>query len=84
MSVDLVYPNESVLTGSDLLGAPQMPFRLEGESEKTWFFDADLAARTARAFEDDRPTGRPWAVRGRANIGGKKKPVISKSDIRVL
>ena len=83
MSVDVLYPNGAVLTGSYLLGSPQLPCRMEAESERTWYVDADLAARTARAFEEDRKTGRPWAVRGQAKLGGKKT-VASKKDIRVF
>jgi hypothetical protein len=83
MSVDLRFPNGSVMTGSYLPGSPELPSRIEGGSERTWLIDADLAVRTARAFEENTVTGRSWAVRGQAKVDGKKKPVVSKNDILV-
>jgi hypothetical protein len=84
LSIGLLYPNGAVLTNGYVLNSPELPYRIEGESEQTWYFDPGAAAHGAQTFEQEKPTGRPWAVRGRVTVGSKEKPVISKNDIRVL
>ncbi len=85
-SVDLHYSNGAGLSGAYLRGSPELPCRMEGETEQTWYFDADLAARFARVFEEAKKTGKPQSVsaRGLVRVGGKTKPVISKNNIRIF
>jgi hypothetical protein len=59
---------------------PPLPFRLEGESERTWYYKATLAEDYAQTTEKVMPSGKPHTVRGRVELGGKKKPVLSKKQ----
>ncbi len=55
---------------------PPLPFRLVGESEQTWYFDANLVVAVVRTSEKVMPTGKPRTVRGQVKLGSKK-PVMS-------
>jgi hypothetical protein len=85
VSAGVVYtPGGGGLTGSYLPPSPPLPYRLEGESEATWYFDAGQVVFAAQAFEKVMQTGKPYAIRGRVQLGGRRKPVVSGNEIRVL
>jgi hypothetical protein len=83
VSVDVVFGHGGALGGAYVAGSPDLPFRIDGESEQTWYLDAANVRAAAEAFEAVMKNGKPQFVRGRVRLGGKKKPVISKNRIRV-
>jgi hypothetical protein len=83
-SVDLLFSGGAIFTGQYLRGSPDLPFRMDGESEKTWFFDANQAEALAKALKQTTKLGPSISLRGQVKIGGKRKPVVSKNEIRVL
>jgi hypothetical protein len=62
---------------------PPLPFRLQGESEQTWHFDAEHVRAVAHAFAAAMPDRSFRAVRGRAQIGGRKRIVVSENEAEV-
>jgi hypothetical protein len=63
---------------------PSLPFRLDGESEQTWLFDAQLAKAYAQTLAKTLPDGHWQTVRARAWIGGREAPIESKNEAKVL
>jgi hypothetical protein len=59
---------------------PPLPFRLEGESEQTWHFDARLAEAYRETLVKTLPEGTWHLVRGRVWVGGREKPIVSKNQ----
>ncbi len=67
----------------DLVLDPPLPFRLQGESEQTWHFDAEHVREVAQAFAEAMPDRSFRAVRGRAQIGGRKRLVVSENEAEI-
>ena len=82
VAVDLLFQNEGSITHTHL--DPPLPYRLDAESERTWYFPAELAWNYASVTEQVMPTGKAHTVRGRVRVGGRKKPIVSGNSIRVL
>jgi hypothetical protein len=83
-SVAVAFGNGASYSGAYVAGSPELPFRMEGEHEETWYVDAANVVRAARAFEATMPSGKPHSIRGQVKLGGRKKPIRSKNSIRVL
>jgi hypothetical protein len=79
VSVALLYANGAVY--SEMAVDPPLPFRLEAESEQTWFFDAEKIEGYANAMGKALVSGAPLTVRGSATLGGGKKPVVSANEL---
>ena len=84
VSVDLLFDDGITVTGQYLRGSPELPFRMDGESEKTWLFDVTQANAVARASQHATDNRGSITIRGQVKIGGRTKPVVSKNKIRVL
>jgi hypothetical protein len=83
-TVDIAFSNGAAYSGAYVAGSPQLPFRLDGETEQSWHFDAHLVNSLAVAWEQTQPTGSPHVIRGRVRVAGRAKPILSKNGIRVL
>jgi hypothetical protein len=66
---------------SDMVFNPPLPFRLEGESEQTWYFERGPVEAYAKAMGQVFKAGQVLTLRGMASIGGKTKPVVSKTSV---
>lgn len=82
-SVDLLFPKGASFTGQFVGGSPDLPFRMDGETEKTWYFDAETAKNVGAALNQATSLGPSLMMRGRVKLAGKK-PVVSKNSIQVL
>ncbi len=82
-SVDLLF-NDGGAVGLTRV-EPQLPHRLEGESDQTWYFDAELARNYVVSVSTVRPwpTGRTPMVRGRVQVGSRDGTVLSKNELPV-
>lgn len=78
-SVDVVLPRGGSI--SDSVHQPSLPFRLTGESEQTWYFDAHLAFAYLRTFDEHLPNQEPHTARGRVRLGGRKRVIVSSNEI---
>jgi hypothetical protein len=79
VSVSIVYPNGAAFTLTTV--DPPLPFKLDAESEKTWYFSADEITTYARAMEQVFEGPAPLTVQGRAGIGGTGKFVVSDNTV---
>jgi hypothetical protein len=82
VAVDLLFHHGGAIGGMQL--DPPLPYRLDSESERTWYFPAEPARHYAQATETVMKTNMPHTVRGRVQLGGKSKPIVSSNRIRVL
>lgn len=76
----------SVGRGSGITDAkldPPLPFRLEGESEKTWYFDATLLQGLAEVWSQADPSGSWNAVYAEVRLGGSRKTIVSENTVPV-
>jgi hypothetical protein len=78
VGLDLHFGKGAALT--ETVFDPPLPFRLDGESEQTWLFDAALAKGYAATLAKTLADGRWDSVRARVSIGGRNKPVESKNE----
>jgi hypothetical protein len=62
---------------------PPLPFRLEAESEQTWFFEAHKIEAYAKAMGEALVSGKSLTLRASASLGGRKKAVVSNNEIRL-
>lgn len=62
---------------------PPLPFRLEGESEKTWHFDARLVQGVAQVWSEAAPDSSWDTVHAEVRIGGSRKVVRSENTVPV-
>jgi hypothetical protein len=83
-SVGVVYTNGAAYGGAFLPGSPGLPFRLEGETEQTWYLDARMVSNVAKAWEQTMPTGKAHVIQAQVRIAGRTKPSLSKNSITVL
>jgi hypothetical protein len=79
-SVDLLFDDGGAV--GNTTHDPPLPFRLIGESEQSWYFDASFAVAYVSTMEQVKPTGKPHAVRGRVRLGSKRV-VISESSLPI-
>jgi hypothetical protein len=68
---------------SETVFDPPLPFRLDAESEQTWYFDRGQIETYAKGLGQIFTSGNPLSIRGGATIGGKTAPVRSKNRITV-
>lgn len=80
-SVDVQLPGGGAV--SESLHEPPLPFRLPGESEQTWYFDARLAEGYVRIFDSSLAADVARTARGRVRLGGREKAILSKSEIAI-
>lgn len=83
MSASVVFDNGATYGGAYLPASPDLPCRIDGESEKTWFLAAADIEAMARAFTATVQPGVPQFIRAQVSLGGRAKPVKSKSKLRV-
>jgi hypothetical protein len=81
VSVDLALPGGGAFTETVL--QPQLPFRLEGQSEQTWHFDGRVVEGYVRVFDKVLAADVPRTARGRVRLGGREKPILSKNQVEV-
>jgi hypothetical protein len=62
---------------------PPLPFRLEGESEKTWHFDARLVQGVAQVWSEAAADSSWDTVHAEVRIGGSRKVVRSENTVPV-
>jgi hypothetical protein len=67
---------------SDARLNPPLPFRLDGESEQTWYFEASLASEYVKAFRTPGAT-KPALARGYVRLGGRKSEIKSENQVAV-
>ncbi len=60
---------------------PPLPFRLEGEHEQTWRFDGTQVTAYGKALMQTTGTGR--VIRGRVQIAGREKAILSQNLIEL-
>ena len=78
VSVSILYENAASYTETHF--DPSLPFRLDAESEKTWYFSRAQVAAYAQAMHQVLGSG-PLSVRGSVAVGGKKKAIVSKNRV---
>jgi len=78
VSVDLAFDDGGAL--DETVRNPPLPFRLDGESEQSWYIDAQPAFAYAKTVEQIQRTGKPHHVRGRVKLGNRKV-VLSKNHV---
>ncbi|MGA8353467.1 MAG: hypothetical protein WB698_04795 [Solirubrobacteraceae bacterium] len=78
-SVDVLLPGGGGVDES--VHEPPLPFRLAGESEQTWYFDALLAEGYVRVFDEHLPKDKPRTARGRVRLGGRKEAILSRNEV---
>jgi hypothetical protein len=78
-SVSIQFANGAVYTESHF--DPALPFRLEAESERTWYFERGRIVTYAQAMGQVFSTCSPLTIRGSVSLGGREKPVLSKNQI---
>ena len=81
-SVDVLLPRGGGV--SESVHEPPLPFRLVGESEQTWYFDARLADGYVRVFDEVLPKDKPPTARGRVRLGGREKPILSRNKVELI
>jgi hypothetical protein len=78
-SVSIQFANGAVYTGSH--SDPALPFRLEAENERTWFFERGQTVAYAQAMGQVFSTGSPLTICGSVSLGGRgRSPFSRKSD----
>jgi hypothetical protein len=80
-SVELRFTNGGGL-GGPRRGSPELPCRMDPEEDLVVRRDRGRADR--RSIRTAMKTGRPWTVLGVAKVAGRKGPVTSQNEIRVL
>jgi hypothetical protein len=80
-SVDLLFSDGGAVGMTRV--EPELPHRLEGESDETWYFDAELARSYVAAIGSVRRWTETPMVSGRVDIGSRDKPVVSKNELPV-
>jgi len=80
-AVDVLLPGGGAI--SDGAHGPPLSFRLAGESEQTWYFDARLAQGYVRVFDEHLPKDKPHAARGRVRLGGRKAAIVSRNEVQI-
>lgn len=75
VSVDVLLPGGGSTTETRL--EPPLPFRLAGQSEQTWHFDARLVEGYVRVFDELLSDDTPRTARGRVRLGGQADPILS-------
>jgi hypothetical protein len=78
VSASILYENGASYTETHF--DPSLPFRLDAESEKTWYFSRAQVAAYAQAMHQVLGSG-PLSVRGSVAVGGKKKAIVSKNRV---
>jgi hypothetical protein len=81
VNVALLFGNGA--SYSETVFDPPLPFRLDAESEQTWYFDRGQIETYAKGMGQIFTPGNPLNVRGSATIGGKTGPIRSKKHHRV-
>lgn len=77
-SVSVRYENGAAFTLTRV--QPSMPFRLDAESDQTRYYDRGQITAYAQAMVQVLKSA-PLHVQGQASVGGRKKPILSKSHI---
>ncbi len=80
-SVDVLLPRGGGV--SESVHEPPLPFRLPGESEQTWYFDARLAEGYVRVFDKQLPQDKPRTARGRVRLGGRRAAILSRNEVAI-
>jgi hypothetical protein len=79
VAVGLLFGNGAAYTETVL--NPPVPFRLDAESEQTWYFDRSQLTAYGQGMAQIFKGKNPRSVRARVSVGGKAKPVLSQNGL---
>jgi hypothetical protein len=78
-SVSIRFPNGGFYSPTHV--DPELPFRLEPESEQTWVFPRGDIVSYGQAMGHEFSAASPMTLCGSAKLGGRDKPLVSKNHI---
>jgi hypothetical protein len=79
--VGIRYDNGAIFTLTNgRPGNADVPHRLDGESEETWFFPAGNVRAYAQAMNTMYST-QATSIQGLVDVGGREEPVVSKNSL---